>query len=184
VSAPSPEKGMMKHIFGRGYAWIDTAFGKLEVVCVSFLLVLSVLVILADISSRVVLGTSVSWAPELARYAIIWMVFIGGSIAARQGAHISIDVALEVLPSKLGRKVLFAASVTAAITCAIISYLGVKLVSQMTMFSQKSPSLEISMWMVYLIIPISFAMMTVRFVQAGFAIKMDERRMNLATSAG
>ncbi len=174
----------MKPMLSRGFTLIDYAFGKLEVVCVSCLLVLSVVVILTDICSRVVFGVSVSWAPELARYAIIWMVFIGGSIAARKGAHISIDIALEVLPEKLGRTVLLASSLIAATTCAIISYLGVKLVSQMVMFSQKSPSLEISMWMVYLIIPIAFAMMSVRFAQAGFAKKMDERRINLATSAG
>jgi TRAP-type C4-dicarboxylate transport system permease small subunit len=71
-----------------------------------------------------------------------------------------------------------------AIGCALIAYLGQTLVSMMMMFSQKSPSLEIPMWIIYCIIPVSFLMMSVRFIQAGFAIQMDQRRLNLAASAG
>lgn len=163
---------------------LDRCLEAIEVTSAAILLSSAVFVVLADILSRTVLGHSISWATELARYAIIWMVFIGSSLAARTGAHITIDVAAELLPTRFARILLFFASILSAIGCALIAYLGQTLVSMMMMFSQKSPSLEIPMWIIYCIIPVSFLMMSVRFIQAGFAIQMDQRRLNLAASAG
>jgi TRAP-type C4-dicarboxylate transport system permease small subunit len=40
------------------------------------------------------------------------------------------------------------------------------------------------MWMVYAVIPAAFALMSIRFAQAGIAAEMSERRLNLATSTG
>jgi C4-dicarboxylate transporter DctQ subunit len=163
---------------------VDRGLTVLEVITVTGLLVLSVVVLSGDIAARVVFGVSVSWAAEVARYAIVWMVFVGGSIGARTGAHISIDIAVEVLPPHFARPIVMLSSLIAAASCAAISWLGYKLVMQMTMFSQKSPSLELPMWLVYSVIPASFALMAVRFVQAGLSVQMDERRLTLATSAG
>lgn len=163
---------------------VDRGLTMLEVATVTALLVLSVLVLSGDIASRVVFGVSVSWAAEVARYAIVWMVFVGGSIGARSGAHISIDIAAELLPPRFARPTVILASAIAAASCAATSWLGYKLVLQMTMFSQKSPSLELPMWLVYSVIPVSFALMAVRFVQAGLSVQMHERRLALATSAG
>jgi TRAP-type C4-dicarboxylate transport system permease small subunit len=70
------------------------------------------------------------------------------------------------------------------VSCAVISFLGYQLMSRMMMFTQKSPSLEIPMWMVYAVIPAAFALMSIRFAQAGIAAEMSERRLNLATSTG
>jgi C4-dicarboxylate transporter DctQ subunit len=35
------------------------------------------------------------------RYQIVWMVFLGGSVAARQGIHIGIDILVQTAPEKL-----------------------------------------------------------------------------------
>ncbi|MFT6222777.1 MAG: C4-dicarboxylate transporter DctQ subunit [Paracoccaceae bacterium] len=174
----------MTPLISKSFARLDRAMSLLEVTVVTVLLVVSVTIVVVDILSRILLGVSISWASELARYAIVWMVFVGGSIGARNGAHISIDILGETLPPHIARLVLLISSLTASVSCAVISFLGYQLMSRMMMFTQKSPSLEIPMWMVYAVIPAAFALMSIRFAQAGIAAEMSERRLNLATSTG
>ncbi|MFT7311525.1 MAG: TRAP-type C4-dicarboxylate transport system permease small subunit, partial [Paracoccaceae bacterium] len=69
----------MTPLISRYFARLDRAMSLLEVTVVTVLLVLSVTIVVADILSRILLGVSISWASELARYAIVWMVFVGGS---------------------------------------------------------------------------------------------------------
>ena len=40
------------------------------------------------------------WTEEVVRYSIVWLVFLGGSIAARRGAHISMDILVVYLPPR------------------------------------------------------------------------------------
>jgi C4-dicarboxylate transporter DctQ subunit len=174
----------MKSLTFKYLSRLDQAVSFLEVSMVTALLVVSVATVVIDILSRVIFGVSISWAAEIARYAIVWMVFVGGGIGARTGAHISIDVLGETLPPHLARIILIISSLIAAISAAIISFLGYQLMRQMMSFSQKSPSLEIPMWIVYSVIPIAFALMAVRFAQAGFVAEVSERRLNLAKSTG
>ncbi|ESR23725.1 TRAP transporter small permease [Lutibaculum baratangense] len=132
-------------------------------------LALSVGFLVADIVLRVAANVALPWAAEATRYAIVWLVFIGGSRAARTGAHITIDAVPEFLPERPARLVLTAGLVVSSLSCAVLAWYGVALVRQMMNFRQLSPSLEIPMWWVYLALPIGFALMAIRFAQAAFA---------------
>ncbi|MDQ0314477.1 TRAP transporter small permease [Amorphus orientalis] len=140
-----------------------TAFeGVLLVVALSA----SVLFLVADIILRVAVNVALPWAAEATRYAIVWLVFIGGSRAALVGAHITIDALPEFLPTPAARLVTRIGLAISSAACAILAWYGIALVQRMTAFRQLSPSLEIPMWWVYLALPIGFALMTVRFAQA------------------
>ncbi|MFT6642156.1 MAG: C4-dicarboxylate transporter DctQ subunit, partial [Flavobacteriaceae bacterium] len=58
------------------------------------------LILFANVVARYVFNWGVPWAEELVRYEIIWMVFIGGSVAVRKGIHIGIDILATVSPPK------------------------------------------------------------------------------------
>ena len=105
-------------------------------------------------------------AAEATRYAIVWLVFIGGGRAALVGAHITIDALPEFLPLQAGRMVTRAGFAVSAAACAILAWYGIGLVRTMMAFRQLSPSLEIPIWWIYLALPIGFTLMTVRFAQA------------------
>ncbi|QUS36309.1 TRAP transporter small permease [Falsirhodobacter algicola] len=143
----------------------DRILSALEAVLLIALLVLSVAVLIADIALRVFANVALPWAAEATRYAIVWMVFIGGSPAARKGAHISIDALTETLPARHGLRLVRATLLASAAGCAVLAWYGWQLVRQMMMFHQRSPSLEWPMWMVYLALPIGFALMALRFAQ-------------------
>jgi len=140
-----------------------TAFeGVLLVIALSA----SVLFLVADIVLRVTVNIALPWAAEATRYAIVWLVFIGGSRAALLGAHITIDALPEFLPPRAARTVTRTGFAVSSFACAVLAWYAVGLVQTMMAFRQMSPSLEIPMWWVYLALPIGFALMTVRFAQA------------------
>ena len=126
----------------------------------------SVLFLVADIALRVTVNVALPWAAEATRYAIVWLVFIGGSRAALVGAHITIDALPEFLPQHAARAVTRTGFAVSSVACAVLAWYGVGLVQTMMAFRQLSPSLEIPMWWVYLALPLGFALMTVRFAQA------------------
>lgn len=68
--------------------WFD---GALEVGCI-LLLITTVVVTLTQIFFRYVLNASLSWPEELARWAFVWMVFVGMAVGLRRNSHIAIDL--------------------------------------------------------------------------------------------
>lgn len=52
---------------------------------------------------------SVPWSEELARYLMIWCIFLGAAVAARSGALIAVDTLPDSLPRRAGDAVRLAA---------------------------------------------------------------------------
>src|SRR3546814_16574033 len=63
-----------------------------------FLYSFIVLVIAIEVLRRFVLMYSSVWGEEAARYAFIYLVWIGAAVAVRDRAHIRIDVITHLLP--------------------------------------------------------------------------------------
>lgn len=48
---------------------------------------------------------SVPWSEELARYLMVWCIFLGAAVAARSGALIAVDTLPDSLPERWGDRV-------------------------------------------------------------------------------
>jgi len=86
-------------------------------------------------------------------------------MCVQDGSHVGIDV----LPSRLGEKGKLVLSIIINLVCmaftAVITYLGIKMVSQALNYNQKTPALMISMAVPYIGVPVGCALMVVRYVQ-------------------
>ena len=52
--------------------------------------------------TRYVLNDSLAWTEEIARYALMWVVFIGGAMVTRRNTHIAVELLSNVMkPSRL-----------------------------------------------------------------------------------
>lgn len=108
---------------------------------------------------------SLYWSDEVARYAIIWFVFIGASIAVREKAHATVDAVTILLPLKLQKACLILANFLGLVFCVIVILAGIDAVANVINFGSVTPSLGISMAIPYLALPVGASLMFIRFFQ-------------------
>jgi C4-dicarboxylate transporter, DctQ subunit len=149
--------------------WLDAALCRIEEGLVAVLLGAAALVLFLDVAARYLFSAPFSWGAESVRYAIIWVVFIGSSIAARRGIHISISALREFLPAPAQRPLILLVLLICCSFSLLLLYASVSLIQFMRRFSQVTPALEIPMWWVYLAIPVGAGLMSLRFTQALWA---------------
>ena len=109
------------------------------------------------------LGSSLVWAEEYAKFAIIWITFGGCGAAVREKAHMSITAFYDVL-KPTGKKVLdiFINLVGLAFSVFMLYY-GSMLVRKVLVTAQTSPTMQLPMWIIYISVPIGAALMLLRY---------------------
>lgn len=69
---------------------MKTVLEKFEQYFTGLILIAITFILFANVVLRF-FGISLEWAEEVARYGIIWVTFIGGSICIYKGGHIRVD---------------------------------------------------------------------------------------------
>ena len=113
-------------------------------------------VITLQIVSRV-LFTAVGWTEEVARFLLVWITFLAGTLAFQRGRHIAVTFVVDALPGRLRQIARIAALLIVLafmITLIVIGYRYMQVQS-----FQKSASLRLSMTYVYAVMPICAAIM-------------------------
>lgn len=145
---------------------LDLVLSRVEEAVIGVLLIVASFILFANVVARYGFNNSFTWAEELTRYAIVWMVFVGGSVAARKGAHIGVDVLSRLLGERVARRLL---TVGVDLLCVLFSVFlvvfGWELVAQAREFGQMTPALQMPLWTVQLAIPVGGVLMTLRFSQ-------------------
>ena len=73
---------------------------RIEDISVGIILLGATFILFQGVVLRYAFNYSFAWTEEVVRYSIVWLVFIGGSIAARRGAHICMDIIVVYLPPR------------------------------------------------------------------------------------
>ena len=113
-------------------------------------------VITLQIVSRVFF-TAVGWTEEVARFLLVWITFLGATLAFQRGRHIAVTFLVEALPGRLQQLLRMAAVMVVLGFMIALIVIGHRYM-QVQSF-QKSASLRLSMTYVYAVIPISAAIM-------------------------
>jgi TRAP-type C4-dicarboxylate transport system permease small subunit len=132
----------------------------LELVCTIFFITMSVVLFLQTMAR--LFGVSFFWAEELARYSMVWIVFLGSTVAVYQGSHTNIGVFVNLLPPTTRRYVEALISLTCAAIIGIIAYHGIT-VFKVGMMG-KSPAMEIPLGYVFGAVTFCGMLMTIFFI--------------------
>ncbi len=127
-------------------------FRYFEEILAGFFLVLISLATLANVVSRYLFNTPISWGEELARYGFIWLVFLGAALCTKHKRHICIDVVAVFLPPRgqLLLKILADAGVLTLMM--IVIYYGAILSAAS---SHPTSTLGMPTYLVYMVAPLS-----------------------------
>ena len=121
-----------------------------EVTCGVMILTMT-LVVTAQVVCRYLLETSLTWSEEASRYLMVWITFLGGSIAFKRGMHTGFDALVRSLSSGARRAARLVTLFTIAAFLVIVGLKG----TQLALFNmaQRSPAMKLPMGIVYLAIP-------------------------------
>jgi len=147
---------------------------RLEEILIGLLIASASVILFANVVARYVLNSGIPWADEVVRYQIVWMVFLGGSVAARKGIHIGVDIVVKMAPPKIGRFILLIIHAIVIFFCGVLVYFGAELTAQTREFGQVSTALQAPMWIFQLAIPVGSALMAIRFGQQFFSVLLSE----------
>jgi TRAP-type transport system small permease protein len=107
----------------------------------------------AQVISRYIVGASIVWAEELARYALIWSVMIGSAVAYRRGAHVAMIALIDLTPSPVRRLVYRLCHLMVLAFALLVVWQGWFLAMRNFHRSQLSPALQIEIGWIYLAVP-------------------------------
>jgi len=158
---------------------LDAWLLRAEEALIGALLIAASFILFVNVVAPYGFNDSLPWAEEATRYAFVWMVFVGSSLAASKGAHISVDVLLRLLGKGRAAKLLI---VLIDLACVVFSVFlvifGWDLVAQAREFGQVTASLQVPLWIVQLAMPVGGALMALRFAQRFFADLAGEIKPN------
>ncbi len=109
-----------------------------------------------NVVARYGFDSSLTWASELTVYLFLWSVFFGAAYCFKQDAHISINIVLEKVSPDTAKMLMLISHTITFIFLFAVAYYGYKYVMFVHELEEMSVDLEVAMWIVYLVIPVSF----------------------------
>lgn len=142
--------------------WFDE-YAEISV-CVVLMSTMTVL-LAVQVFMRYVMGASLSWSEEIARYLFIWLIYLGISYGAREMRHIKIDAALDLFPRRIRPAIVILGDLLFLAFALYIVWTSWSVIERQMILGQTSPAVGLPMWIVYAAPFVGFAITAVRQIQ-------------------
>ncbi len=129
-------------------------------------------VVAAQVFSRYALNYSLFWSEELARYLLVWLSFLGATVAYYRGLHPGVDAVYARLPPGARRAASVAVHLASLLLFGIMVVYGWRF-AHFVRF-QISPALHVPKWIPHAVLPLSGAVLALHAL--GFLIRELGRR--------
>lgn len=98
--------------------------------------------------TRYVLNDSLAWTEEIARYGLMWVVFVGGAMVTRRNTHIAVELLSNVMkPGRLRQVLLVTVDIIKLAFLAFLAFISVTITERMGI--QRMTVFDVSMGWVY-----------------------------------
>ena len=102
---------------------------------------------------RYVLNHSLFWSEELARFLLVWLTFLGASVAYHRRAHPGIDTFSLLLPAYLKKTAVICVHLASLALFSVMIFYGCQFAYFVRL--QISPALYLPKWIIFSIVPLS-----------------------------
>lgn len=143
-------------------------FNNIESYLCRGLLVAFVTLLFVQIVSREILGQSITWIEELSIFMFVWFAYFGASHAAKMSAHNRVTFQFKLFPTWVGSLCIFLADMIWVAFNIYFAYLSYDFVFNKMNLFWKSQTLGIPYKYIYLVLPITFTLMTIRVLQINY----------------
>jgi C4-dicarboxylate transporter DctQ subunit len=120
-----------------------------------------------------------AWIEEVSLFGLVWMVFIGLSLALSSGRHIGMSMVLRRVPGGVQRPLKLIINALGLCFCVYLAKVGIEITTFVARSGQTSPTLGISVAYLYCAMPIGFALLAIQYLfelitpADRFAIELD-----------
>lgn len=111
-----------------------------------------------NVISRYIFNNALLWADEVAVFAMIALVWLGGIVCAWRGAAIRMDIFIEMLPQKARTYVIVFQELVIALTCGWVFWLSYQYVTRIFRFGMTSDGAGLPLWIVHAVLPANFVL--------------------------
>ena len=138
---------------------LDNYFRKINIIVISIIFFMLVVTVFANVIFRYFFESTIDWSEELARFLLIWLIFIGAMNALFENEHMVMDYFIQLFQEKITGALkliadLFSLAATIALTLG-----GLELAIKN--LNWYSPVLNIPYGYVNMIVPICSSLMAV-----------------------
>lgn len=148
---------LARHPVLQGLICINRFYERMLYIAGAALMGTMVIVVAMQIFARYVLGDSLSWTDEMARFLMVWITFLFAGISFRRGEMIAVEILSQKLP-KLARLFLMIAGALASILLfGLLAWFGYSY-AEWNMI-QVSSALQLPLYYVYLAVPVGCGLM-------------------------
>ncbi|PWA08135.1 hypothetical protein DCC39_15525 [Pueribacillus theae] len=154
---------------------------KIENVFVITFFLVGIAISLFAVFMRYVVGNSQSWATEFFTMFLVWAIFIGFATALRDDKHVSIDILFDKVGERT-KKIFEMITLIFGIAFSIFFiWTGTDMV--LVAFKQGIKTIDAGfpIWIYYLIMPISGALLFIRFVEKAYRFLFNKRETQEGT---
>jgi len=130
----------------------------------ALVLLLGALMLLAvgQIVLRIFFNFGFIWADELVKLFVLWIALIASIAASRSNRHLRIDLLSHFVADKYARFPRIIVDAFAAAMCGLLAWHSWRYV-QLTIEFEDSILVDFPAWIAYVLLPLSFALMSYRF---------------------
>ena len=110
-------------------------------------------IVATQVFFRYALNQSLFWSEELARFLLVWLTFLGATVAYRRKVHPGIDILYARMPPVLQKASVIMTHLASMALFAVMVFYGIQFAYFVRL--QISPALYLPKWIVLSIIPLS-----------------------------
>ena len=147
------------------------AVDHLEEGILAALLALMTVLTFVQVVMRYVFNSGLVWSLEATTYSFAALVLIGMSYGVRTNSHIAVDLFTKKMPQPLQRYVNFAAVIACVVYALLMLYGSYVLVYRLFVLGNEARDIPAPKWLLTVTMPIGFALLTYRFIEAGYKLK-------------
>ncbi|ARS53030.1 TRAP transporter small permease [Kushneria konosiri] len=148
----------------RALLMLDRGLGLIEKTIVAGSILVMALLMSAHVVGNIVLGQGITGTYEMTEMLIVIITFVGVGYAARHARHISMSAFYEQLSGQRRKALLVLICLGTALLMFYFSYKSIEYVITIHDRGRTSASLQMPLWIVYLALPIGFALAGIQYV--------------------
>jgi TRAP-type C4-dicarboxylate transport system permease small subunit len=141
---------------------LDETLDRIETVIVVLFMSAMMGIAFLQIVLRNVFTTGLTWGELILRNLVLWIGFLGATLATREGKHINIDALSRSLPP-FGRAVVeTCVQFFSSLICGLFTYASLKFIRNEAEMGTMT-LVSIPTWILEAVLPLTFGLMTFRF---------------------